>query len=244
MRSLAQYLLHKIGWHLGRYPFHTPYYLRHTARRLEHLASLELPIRGLRVLEVGAGAGDHSHYYLDRCCTVTITDVRRGNLAYLRRRYPGADVRRFDLENPAGLSGGPWDVVHCYGVLYHTGRPAEALALLASVCRSIFLLESRVDVSEKVRLRTLTEPRRVPSLAFHGLANRPTRAWLFDELGRHFEHIYVPRTQPNHEDFPNDWTVLDPASEEPRRAVFVASRKPIVNARLCPELPDRQDPHS
>jgi SAM-dependent methyltransferase len=243
MRSLVQRILHRLGWHLGRYPFHTPHYLRQTARRLEHLASLELPVRGLRVLEVGAGAGDHSHFYLDRGCAVTITDVRRSNLAYLRRRYPGADIRPFDLERATGLSDGPWDVVHCYGVLYHTGRPAEVLALLASLCGSILVLESRVEPGREPRVRTLAEPRRVPSLAFHGVASRPTRAWIFEELGRHFEHVYVPRTQPNHADFPQDWTLLDSESDEPRRAVFVAARTPLVSSRLCPGLSDRQDPH-
>ena len=51
--------------------FHSWHYLRHNARRLEHLASLQIPIRGKSVLEIGAGIGDHSSYYLDRGCTVT-----------------------------------------------------------------------------------------------------------------------------------------------------------------------------
>lgn len=46
--------------------FHSYDYLRHNARRLEHLASLGLPITGRSVLEVGAGIGDHSHFYIDR----------------------------------------------------------------------------------------------------------------------------------------------------------------------------------
>ena len=46
--------------------FFHPQYVRHNARRLEHLASLRIPVVRMTVLEVGAGIGDHSHYYMDR----------------------------------------------------------------------------------------------------------------------------------------------------------------------------------
>jgi hypothetical protein len=67
--------------------FHTLHYLRHNARRLEHLASLQVPVAGKSVLEVGAGIADHSHYYMDRDCTITITEARKENLQYLKMRY-------------------------------------------------------------------------------------------------------------------------------------------------------------
>jgi len=41
--------------------FHSVGYLRHNARRLEHLNSLGLDISGRSVLELGAGIGDHTH---------------------------------------------------------------------------------------------------------------------------------------------------------------------------------------
>src|SRR5688572_10851078 len=59
--------------------FHAPSYLRHNARRLEHLATLGLPIAGSTVLEVGAGIGDHTSFYLDRGCTVTTVEAREAN---------------------------------------------------------------------------------------------------------------------------------------------------------------------
>jgi hypothetical protein len=45
--------------------FHSPDYIRHNARRLEHLASLRLPIHDATVLEIGAGIGDHTTFYLE-----------------------------------------------------------------------------------------------------------------------------------------------------------------------------------
>src|SRR5262245_46388403 len=71
-----------------RHAFHSFHYLRHNARRLEHLASLGIPVAGSRVLEVGAGMGDHSHFFFDRGCAVTITEARPELLARLRETYP------------------------------------------------------------------------------------------------------------------------------------------------------------
>src|SRR6266536_3069634 len=100
-------------------------------RNQEHLASLGIPVAGSSVLEVGAGIGDHSHYFLDRGCRTTITEARQENLRLLRQRYPSADVRRLDLEDPVTLPGAPFDVVYCYGTLYHLSRPAPAIRYLS-----------------------------------------------------------------------------------------------------------------
>src|SRR4051794_26482202 len=70
--------------------FWSPQYIRHNQRRQEHLASLGLEIAGRDVLEVGAGIGDHTSFFLDRGCRVTITDGRPKNVRLLRERYPDA----------------------------------------------------------------------------------------------------------------------------------------------------------
>src|SRR5262245_43859922 len=92
--------------------FHSDHYLRHNARRLEHLASLRIPVAGLSVLEVGAGIGEHSHYYTDRGCQLTITEARQENLRLISQRYPNCTVRVLDMERPQ-LDGGPFDLIHC-----------------------------------------------------------------------------------------------------------------------------------
>jgi 2-polyprenyl-3-methyl-5-hydroxy-6-metoxy-1,4-benzoquinol methylase len=131
--------------------FHSNHYLRHNARRLEHLASLGLPLAGRSVLEVGAGIGDHSHFYLDRGCRVTITEAREENLRCLRERYPDCSVQFLDMERPERVDGAPFDVVHCYGLLYHLRTPKEALAFLARQARGLLLLETCVSFGEGKR---------------------------------------------------------------------------------------------
>jgi hypothetical protein len=51
--------------------FFSQHYTQHNQARLKHLASLGLPIGGRTVLEVGAGPGDDTAFYLERGCRVT-----------------------------------------------------------------------------------------------------------------------------------------------------------------------------
>jgi hypothetical protein len=220
--------------------FHSYKYLRHNARRLEHLASLRIPVAGLTVLEVGAGIGDHSGYYLDRGCKVTITEARDENLRVLSERYAGEQIARLDLENPQRVTGAPFDVVHCYGLLYHLSNPEQALAFLAEHCRQFLFLETCVSFGNDKQVNLVAEEQADPTQAVSGTGCRPTRRWLFEELQRHFPHVYCPLTQPNHDEFPLDWT----APEKHRskhgnglvRAVLVASRTLLANDQLHPQL--------
>lgn len=220
--------------------FHSHHYLRHNARRQEHLASLNIPVAGASVLEVGAGIGDHSNYFIDRGCRLTITEARQQNLKLLRERYPSTDVRHLDLDDPVPLENGPFDVVYCYGTLYHLSRPEAAIDYLGRCCAGMLLLETCVSFGDEVAVNSTPEDGRNPSQAVSGTGCRPTRPWVIRELKRHFEFVYLPRSQPNHEEFPVDWTCPDRHSAPLSRAVFVASRTPIDNPTLTDELLSRQ----
>ena len=87
-------------------------YQRHNQRRLEHLASLGLNIGGLTVLEVGAGIGDHTSFFIDRGCKVVSSDARQENIKILRSRYPDIRVLRLDLDNPPRTLSEVFDIVY------------------------------------------------------------------------------------------------------------------------------------
>ena len=83
---------------LGPFPkasFLSYHYQRHNQRRLEHLSSLGLNSAGSTVLEVGAGIGDHTSFFVDRGCKVVTNDARQQNIEILRSRYP--DVRALHI---------------------------------------------------------------------------------------------------------------------------------------------------
>jgi Methyltransferase domain len=223
--------------------FHSNHYLRHNARRLEHLASMRIPVSGMTVLEVGAGIGDHSNYYTDRNCNITITEARNENLHHLRQRYPNHTVQLLDLEKPFSEEIDKFDIVHCYGLLYHMSNPAEVLDFLSKHCQGMLLLETCVSFGDEKQINLTAENQVNPTQAFSGMGCRPTRGWIFDKLKENFEYVYVPLTQPNHEEFPLNWNSPDNHSASLSRAVFVASRKEINNSVLAKELVMEQVRH-
>ena len=225
-----------------RWEFHSFSYLRHNARRLEHLASLRIPVAGKRVLELGAGIGDHTAYYLDRGCHVTSAEARPENLEVLRNRYsgPGMTIVPMDLDSPSEIHGKPFDVVHCYGLLYHLKNPQECLGFISAHCGGMLFLETCVSFGTGIAIHALQEDRNSASQAFSGWGCRPTRPWVFGQLEKHFQYVFCPTTQPNHEEFPIDWTAPEKQKAPLQRAIFVASRSQIKNDQLVPFLPDTQ----
>jgi SAM-dependent methyltransferase len=222
--------------------FHSDHYLRHTARRLEHLASLRIAVAGKRVLELGAGIGDHTSYYLDRGCKVTVTEARPENVAVLCSRFPHARIIAADLEHPEAIEGAPFGVVHCYGLLYHLMNPEGALKFMSDNCSGIFLLETCVSFGSEKAVNWVEEAQVDPTQAFSGTGCRPTRTWIYAQLQERFPFVYCPVTQPNHEEFPLDWTA--PEKHHPlhtlQRSVFVASRHEIKSDALSLKLLDKQ----
>jgi len=177
--------------------FHSDHYLRHNQRRLEHLASLGLQLQGKRVLEVGAGVGDHTSFYLDRDCWVVVTDARIENLAFIRRKFgenKRVEVAVLDMEDPQAI-GCKFDLVHCYGLIYHLQNPEKAIEFLSSHCEGTLLLETCVSVGSESAINPIQEPSHNFSQSFYGTGCRPTHPWLWDILSRLFQYVYVPRTQ-------------------------------------------------
>jgi SAM-dependent methyltransferase len=208
---------------------------------LEHLASLRLPLAGRSILEVGAGIGDHTSFFLDRGCRVITTDARPEHAEILRRRYPGLEVHVLDLDEPDATLPLKVEIGYCYGIIYHLARPAEAIAFLARRCSSMLLVETCVSPGDEFALNPVPEAARVPSQSLRGRGCRPTRLWVYQTLKKHYERVYMPTTQPWHEEFPLDWSTT--ASKGLIRAVFVASAGPLEVPGLREEIPSRQVRH-
>jgi SAM-dependent methyltransferase len=201
--------------------------------RLAHLASLELPIDGRRVFEVGAGVGRLTGFFIDRGCSVVVTEARSENVAELRRRLPRVDVREADVEESLEDLG-RFDVVFCYGVLYHLESPLRALRNMAAVCDDLLLIETMVCDSRDAVLRLEDETKSV-NQALRGLAHRPSPSYLALALNRvGFDHVYAATDPPDHLDFRFSWLDnLDTARDGALlRGVFVASRRALEQPTL------------
>ena len=230
--------------------FHGHQYYRHNCRRQEHLASLKLDLHGKSVLEVGAGVGDHTSFFLDRDCSVISVEPRAENcelFAAAMRSLHSAGYHKAskvglvqgDVESLGRLIVDQFDVVYCYGLLYHLADPRSAIEAMAARCRGLLLLETCVSFGNQDELNPIRELQADPTQSFYGLGCRPTRNWVFKNLKTFFPFVYAPLTQPAHEEFPIDW--LPPYPQQLLvRAVFVAARHPITNDQLVDYLPGHQ----
>jgi hypothetical protein len=75
--------------------------------------------------------------------------------------------------------------------------------------------------------------------AVSGIGCRPTRLWVLNRLKSLFGHGYIPRSQPDHVDFPSDW--IHTPIQTMHRSIFVGSRTPLALATLVDNVPATQE---
>jgi 2-polyprenyl-3-methyl-5-hydroxy-6-metoxy-1,4-benzoquinol methylase len=218
--------------------FLTPNAFAINKARQEQLGSLGLDIDGKRVLEVGAGIGLHTPFFLERSCNVVVTDGNPENVEEIKRRHPTLTSRVIDMEVDASITDlGTFDLVYCYGLLYHLKNVERAIERLAEVCTGQIMLETCVspgDHDEILFLRDFVSNNQAVS----GIGCRPTRMWVMNRLKKYFGHAYITKTQPDHMDFPIDWDCPDTSLLY--RSVFVGSKTPLRNSMLTGEIPRQQ----
>jgi len=226
--------------HPGLVNFYNEHYRRHNEARLYHLAGLGLPLRNRTVLEVGAGPGHHTGFYVERDCDITATDARVECIDQIRRHFPSVRTAVVDMNNPRELTTfGIFEIVHCYGLLYHLEDPATAIRALAAACTDLLLLETCVSPRGSGINRT-PEIQADYTQSITGAGCRPGRKWVFETLRKYFPFVYQTCTQPAHEEFPTDWTAL-PRDAGLMRIVTVSSRHELQNPLLSDALLDHQD---
>jgi SAM-dependent methyltransferase len=208
------------------------------AARIEWLAQAGLPLDGARVLDAGCGVGHFISFYAMRGCTVVAVDGRPENVAELRRRHPHVEAHIVDVQHLDPQAFGVFDVIHCFGLLYHLDSPVAALRNLSAMCGRLLVLETMVcDSSRPVAV--LVDETRSASQALAGMGSRPSPAFIVFALSRvGFNYVYGAKEPPRHPEFEFDWRDnLDTTRDgHPLRCVLVASREPLDSVRLVPLL--------
>lgn len=228
--------------------FHSLRYLRSNERRLEHLARLDLPIASRSVLEIGAGIGDLTSFFLDRGCTVTSTEPRAENVAAFRARFaqdqlwPPERLRivQSDVASLKANGVNAHHVVFCYQVLNQTGNPELMLDIMSKLCTGLLLVECGTlygpDQDRDILERRSNEVGDFGG-SLDGGACVPSRPWIFNRLRTHFEHVYMPLEQPAFDRFKVDWRT-DREARAQYRAIFIASRAHLQHPLLVETIPD------
>jgi len=193
---------------------------------MEHLESLGLPFQGKSVLEVGCGVGHFTKWLLETMKVappIVCVDGRAENIAELKRRVPEhAEGFVIDLDHDGDI-GLRFDIVFCYGLLYHLENPLLVLRKLATVCAGVLLMESIVAGETGRTLTLMDEPSHVQNQGLTPLAQWPSRDWIEHVLRTLGFHVY--RTPPpQHPDFTGGSSI--------QRVVLIGSREPLDNSKL------------
>jgi hypothetical protein len=144
------------------------------------------------------------------------------------------------MNRPDALADlGSFEVVHCYGLLYHLEQAAAAIRAMAHACTGLLVLETCVAPGRDERIDNAAENAGEATQSVAGQGNRPTRAWVLATLKREFGFAYQTRTQPDHPEFPRNWSRPAPDGTL-QRAVFVAGRTPLHLASLSEAILERQ----
>jgi SAM-dependent methyltransferase len=204
--------------------------------RLAWLEAAELPVAGKRVLDAGCGVGHFTPFYLRQGCSVVGVDGRQENIDVMRGRHPNVAGHVADVQDPGLARLGTFDVVHCFGLLYHLDSPVAALRNIFAVCREFLILETMVcDSSRPVTV--LADETKTVNQALAGLGCRPSPTFIALALNRiGFRHVYGTSHPPQHPDFLFAWQDNLETGRDGHnfRCVFVASREPIESPRLVP----------
>jgi SAM-dependent methyltransferase len=169
----------------GRSIFEAGYYRESQLTRLLNLfAHIDVErLRGMRMLEVGAGLGHLGDAFTQLGFDVTSTDGRPEHVESMKQRGRQAFVLDLDKETDLQRIGadekGPFDMVLSFGVLYHLARPEEFLHSCGEQTNILFLETAVSDHFDPV-IDWVTERRgwRGQDQAMAGRACRPSPAWV------------------------------------------------------------------
>src|SRR5437879_3391017 len=110
-------------------------------------------------VDVGCGVGFFSQTLLECGLNVCGFDGRAENVSEARRRFPQIPFERGDIEERAILQLCRFDLVLCFGLLYHLENPLLAIRNLHGLTEKCLLLESMCLPGEKPSMLLRAEPR-------------------------------------------------------------------------------------
>jgi FkbM family methyltransferase len=189
-------------------------------------------------VDAGCGVGFFSQTLAECGLNVCGFDGRGENVTEARRRFPYIPFEQADIEERAILELGRFDLVLCFGLLYHLENPMLAIRNLRGLTEKCLLLESMCLPEEKPSMLMRGEPRQEDQ-SLTDVACYASESGLVKMLYRAgFEKVYRVMPLPDHDDF------RETTEHARRRTVLLASSAPIDvgGFRLIPEPHEAEDP--
>ena len=207
-----------------------------TARRV--VSRLKTSLGLVNALDAGCGVGFISQTLAECGLNVCGFDGREENVTEARRRFSQIPFEQGDIEDKTILELGRFDLVLCFGLLYHLENPLLAIRNLRGLTEKCLLLESVCLPEDKASMLLRDEPSQEDQ-SLTDVAWYPSEGSLVKMLYRAgFGKVYRVIPLPNHEDF------LERVERARRRTVLLATFFPvdIAGFRLIPEPHEQEDP--
>ena len=207
----------------------------HTLRRIVKRLK---PAQGSTAVDAGCGVGFFSQALAEcglRACGI---DARLENVEEARRRFPGIPFERADVEAREISQLGRFDLVLCFGPLYHLENPLQAIRNPRAITEKCLVLESMCLPEGRCSLLLRTEPRQEDQ-SLTEIACYPSESSQVKMLYRAgFAKVYRVTQLPDHDD------VCETHEHERRRTIVLASHTPIDVAgfRLVLEAQETEYP--
>jgi FkbM family methyltransferase len=170
-----------------------------TIRRL--LAELKPALGLASAVDAGCGVGFFAQILHEWGLQVQGFDGRLENVIEARRRFPKIAFAQRDLED-AGIAGpGKFDLVLCFGLLYHVENPMLAIRHLRALSGRGLLLESMCVPGSGTGM-VLREESDQNDQSLTDIAMYPSEGCLVKMMYRAgFKAVYRVTAMPDHEDF-------------------------------------------
>lgn len=188
-------------------------------------------------LDAGCGIGIFSDFLTTLGLKVTAFDGRSENIIEARRRYQHIEFLVQNVEGTQIEQLGIFDLVLCFGLLYHLENPFQAIRNLHALTRQVLLIETIVTPQDRP-VATLVDESQGEDQGLNYVALIPSESCFIKMLYRAgFKSVYKVLDLPKHEEFQETCT------RKQRRVMLIASKGDILfPSSICkvlePQLSD------